>query len=147
MTGEDRTPIEVAAGLRSEERMGEISPDGRWVVYDTDESGRFEIKVQAFPTPTREAQVSINGGVAPRWSGDGSEVFFVAPDGTMMASRFRTTDSAFEAEPPVPLFPTEIVSNPFNHNYAVTSDRRFLIRNRQAEASSSPIVLLLNWMP
>jgi Tol biopolymer transport system component len=84
MTGSNRTPIAVA-NSRFAERMGEFSPDGRWVVYETDESGRPEIVAQAFPQAGGKWPVSTTGGAAPRWSADGKEIYYVAPDGKLMA--------------------------------------------------------------
>jgi eukaryotic-like serine/threonine-protein kinase len=144
MTGDDRTPV-VVANTPFEERMGEFSPDGRWVAYDTNESGRFEVRVRAFPEPEGAWPVSTDGGVAPRWTTDG-EIHFIALDGTMMAARV-TTGSSFEAERPEPLFPTRISGQPFNHQYAVSRDGRFLVHNAQAEDLATPITVVLNWRP
>ena len=85
MTGDDRNPIAVA-NTPFEEITGEFSPDGRWVAYETNESGRFEIVVQPFPNPTGKWQVSTSGGMRPRWRADGRELYFVALDGKLMAA-------------------------------------------------------------
>jgi len=58
------------------ETDGAISPDGRWLVYASDESGRFELYLDAFPTPGQRARLTAAGGAEPRWSGDGREIFF-----------------------------------------------------------------------
>jgi serine/threonine protein kinase/Tol biopolymer transport system component len=146
MTGEDRTPIAVA-NTPFEERMGAFSPDGRWVAYDTDQSGRFEVKVQAFPEPSEVFPVSTDGGLAPRWGSNG-EIYFVALDGTMMAARVSTTASTFESERPEPLFSTGITATQrFNQQYAVSSDRRFVVLDSQADDVVAPITVVLNWKP
>jgi len=85
MTGEDRKPIAVA-NTAFAERTGQISPDTRFVAYDTDESGQLQVVVQTFPTPTGKWQISSGGGIYPRWRPDGKELYFVAPDGKMMAA-------------------------------------------------------------
>jgi dipeptidyl aminopeptidase/acylaminoacyl peptidase len=157
MSGESREPIAVADSAFAE-RMGAFSPDGRWVAFDTDRSGRFEIIVRAFPEANEEFPVSTDGGLAPQWSVDGREIYFVSLDGTMMAAQVRTssaeggpastdvpTSTAFEADTPVPLFATRIVPQSFNHQYTVTRDRRFLVRNRPADDTSAPITVVLNW--
>ena len=145
MTGENRTPI-VVANTPYTERMGEFSPDGRWIVYETNESGRPEIVAQAFPEPKSKSQVSTNGGSAPRWRG--REIYFIAPDGKMMAVPVTTTASKFEAGKPAALFSTQIAAQVFRFQYAVSNDGRFLVNNREAEeASASPITLILNWKP
>jgi eukaryotic-like serine/threonine-protein kinase len=145
MMGENRTPIPVA-NTPFAERMADVSPDGHWVAYDTDESGRFEIRVQAFPEPEGQWAVSTDGGVAPRWTID-DEIHFIAPDGTMMAARVTTTENFFEAERPEPLFSTRIALQAYNHQYAVSRDGRFLVNDRQTEDVVSPITVLLNWRP
>ena len=147
MMGDDRTPV-VVADTRFEERMGKFSPDGCWIAYETDESGRFEIVVQAFPKPGRIERVSTNGGIAPRWSVDGREIYFIAPDGKMMAVPVTTSCSTFNPGKPEQLFPTHIAQGPFTFSYTVSRDGRFLINNRQVEeASVSPITLIFNWKP
>jgi len=130
------------------ERTGEFSPDGRFVAYDTDESGRSEIKVQAFPEATDRWPVSTGGGSGPRWSADGREIYFVAPDGKMMVVPVETRGSRFEAGTPVVLFSTQIRNQPFKFLYAVSRAGRFLFANSTAEeAIASPITLVLNSKP
>jgi eukaryotic-like serine/threonine-protein kinase len=140
------TPAPVATS-DSEERMGEFSPDGRWVVYETDKSGRFEIVVQAFPEARGQWPVSTNGGFAPRWSRSGDEIYFVSPDGMMMAVRVSTTNATFEADIPMALFPTRLALHAFNFQYTVSRDGRFLVNNVELDHRVSPITLILNWRP
>ncbi len=83
LTG-DRTPRPFAEGP-SVERQGTFSPDGRWISYSSDSSGRFEIYVQSFPEPGARIQVSPDGGSNARWRRDGKELFYMAGDGTLMA--------------------------------------------------------------
>lgn len=146
MTGENRTPIAIAS-TPFEERLGDFSPDGHWVVYETDESGRSEIVAQAFPKPNGTVHVSTGGGSAPRWSTDGKEIYFIAPDGKMMAVPIATAGSTITREKPVALFPTQIQNLLlYKHQYAVAKGGRFAVINRQAEPAS-PIMLILNWKP
>ena len=142
MTGDDRTPV-VVANTPFEERRGEFNPDGNWVAYETDESGNAEVVVQAFPKSNGTVHISTAGGAAPRWSADGKEIYFIAPDGKMMAVRVSTAGSTINPEKPVALFPTHIETVIFKQEYAVAPDRRFLILNRQVQVVS-PIVLILN---
>ena len=154
MMGEVQDPIEVAADPRSEEGMGVFSPDGRWIAYDTDQSGRSEVTVVRFPELDLQYPVSTNGGFAPRWTTDG-QINFVALDGWMMAVEVSTTDSTFEAELPEPLFRTQMgvdgqTFNSFNHPYAVASDGRFLIPTVQEALEDDlllPVTLVINWQP
>jgi Tol biopolymer transport system component len=150
MTGADRKPIPVATTPFAEPD-GAFSPDGRWVAYQTSESGQFQIVVQPFPRATGKWQVSIGGGDSPRWSADGRELYFLAPDGTLMAAAVRATLETFEAADPVPLFQTRVratgAEGTGRADYAVSPDGRFLINQPLEDASSTPIVLILNWKP
>jgi eukaryotic-like serine/threonine-protein kinase len=147
MTGNDRTPVVVAESA-FEERTGSFSPDGHWVAYETDESGRPEIVVKAFPHPTGIKRVSTDGGAAPRWSADGRKIYFVAPDGRMMAANITSSRENITIAKPGALFKTHMVPQTFTFQYAVSRDGRFLINDRDVErVSASPIWLLLNWKP
>jgi Tol biopolymer transport system component len=145
MTGEKPKPVTIA-NTPFEEHMGQFSPDARWVAYNTDESGRAEIVVQAFPESYGTVHVSTNGGAAPRWSADGKEIYFIAPDGMMMAVDVVTSDSTLNPGKPVALFSTHMDNLIFRHQYAVSRDGRFLIMNREVD-EASPITMLINWKP
>lgn len=147
MAGNERKP-HVVANTPFEERNGQFSPDGRFVAYETNESGLFQIVVQPFPDPTSKWQVSTGGGTLSRWRPDGKELYFISPDGKMMVVPVATAGARFEAGTPVALFPTRIVGgalSTFKHQYAVSRDGRFLIN--QAAESTAPITLILNWKP
>ena len=90
-----------------EERDGQFSPDGRWIAYASNESGRMEVYVQGFPSAGDRWQVSTTGGSQPRWRGDGAELYFVAGNGMLMAASFRTTatNASPQTATPVALFP------------------------------------------
>jgi len=91
-----------------EERNGRFSPDGRWVAYESNESGRYEIHVRPFsPRATEGAgTVSTGGGIEPRWRGDGKELFYLAPDRRLMAVGVKSAGDRLEAGIPRALFPT-----------------------------------------
>ena len=150
MTGSDKTPIVIAASEEFEERMGSFSPDGRWVAYETDESGRPEVVIKPFQRPggITRVRVSIDGGATPRWSADGSEIYFIAPDGTMMAATVSAAGSTLAVGKPAAMFSTHIAGQTFTFQYVVSRDGRFLVGSRQVErASAPPITLLQNWKP
>ncbi len=132
-----------------EESQAQFSPDGRWVAYQSNESGRFEIDVVPFPRPTAKFQISTGGGAQPRWRRDGRELFYVAPDGRLMAVPIRAGASTLEADAPVPLFQTRIPSAAgfVKQQYAVASDGRFLLNNATEESVASPITIVQNWKP
>jgi Tol biopolymer transport system component len=145
----DRTPYPVVR-TPFDDRDGQFSPDGRWLAYESDKSGRPEIYVQRFPGPGGETRISIDGGRQVRWRTDGKELYFVAPDNSLMAvpiARGRN-DERLTAGSPVKLFATRMVRSTaiLRQQYAVSADgQRFLINVVADEASTTPITLLLNW--
>jgi Tol biopolymer transport system component len=149
MMGE-REPIVLVSGPFAE-RGGQVSPDGRWLAYQSDESGsRFEIYVQPFPEGGDKLQVSTGGGSDPLWGPEGEELFFLAPDGTLMAADVQASDAVFDAGSPAALFRTRMavggVAN-LAPQYAVSSDGRFLINALSETAGAEPIIVIVNWNP
>jgi Protein kinase domain/WD40-like Beta Propeller Repeat len=145
----DRTPTPFLQ-TPNNEVLGQFSPDGRWVAYMSDESGTSEVHIRAFAARGLSHRVSANGGSAPRWRADGRELFYLAPDGTMMAVTVRPGD-AFEAGPPAPLFKTQMpgvgTGNNwgYNANYTVTGDgQRFLI-STLIEKRQVQTTVVLGW--
>jgi dipeptidyl aminopeptidase/acylaminoacyl peptidase len=133
----------------ADETFGQFSPDGKWIAYDSDESGNREVYVQGFAPDRVPAaafgkwQISTAGGEKPRWSPDGKELYYLAPDRKLMAVPIRTGQT-FEPGLAVPLFETNGVSF---FPYDVGADGRFLI-NTLSEAPSvaaSPVTIVLNW--
>ena len=147
------------------ERNASFSPDGRWVAYVSDESGRFEVYVRPFVEPAASApragaasdaaggqwQVSTAGGTYARWRADGKELYYVGPDGQMMAVPIAVTGTTLAPGTPAALFPTRIVGGSGTvtspRQFDVARDGRFLINTVLDEATSSPITLLQNWNP
>jgi Tol biopolymer transport system component len=127
---------------------GQFSPDGRWVAYSSNESGKWEVFVAPFPGPGGNWQVSTSGGSEPRWRRDGKELFYVAPDGKMMAVDVKASPT-FEAEVARALFQThrrEAVSSADMFSYDVSADgQRFLINAEVEGAASPPLTVVLNW--
>ena len=146
----DRVPQPV---VRTEfiEQLPQLSPDGAWVAYQSDRTGRFEVYVRRFPGPANDTRVSLEGGGQPRWSHDGSELFYVAEDDWMMAVPLRAAaDGELEPDAPVALFQTRIGSTAPNHNrhqYAVAPDGSFVLNAVAGATGASPITVLLNWAP
>jgi len=122
-----------------------FSPDDRWVAYNSDASGRFEVYIRAFPGSGGQFQVSRNGGWAPRWRRDGKEIFFLGLDGAMMAADV-TLGKEVQASVPRALFPTPMARGNDRHTYAVTGDgKKFLLRIPDQRQVSTPITMVLNW--
>jgi len=130
------------------EQQGRFSKDGRWIAYQSNESGQFEIYVRPFPGPGGQWQISTAGGITPRWRRDGRELYFISPDGQLMAASVSSAGTTFASEAPVALFRTRILEGgspgDFRGQYDVAPDGRFLI-NTIADESVAPIRLLLNW--
>ena len=149
----DRKPFPVVQTI-FEERDGQFSPDGKWIAYQSNESGRVEIVVQSFPSPAgSKLQVSREGGAQVRWRADGKELFYIALDGRLMAVpiQFASDGRSVQAGAPVPLFGTRVggaVQNSSRQQYVVSPDgQRFLMNTLAEEGNASPITVILNWHP
>ena len=136
----------------ADDRDGEFSPDGKWVAFESDESGRFEVYVQRFPGPGTKWPISTNGGAQVRWSRDGKELFYIALDGQLMSVKVRldADRQTVEAAAPVALFAAR-VGNPvsvFRQQYVVSPDaRRFLISTIVEDDRAAPITIIQHWKP
>jgi Tol biopolymer transport system component len=134
------------------ETGGRISPDGRWMAYTSDESGKNEIYVTSYPEPRGKWQVSTNGGTQAEWRRDSRELFYLAPDRKLTAVPIKGGPS-FEAGAPQGLFEMPPYTAAWLAGgggalrvYAVATDgQRFLIGVPVGEESSPPITVILNW--
>jgi serine/threonine protein kinase len=129
------------------EQQGVFSPDGKWVAYQSDESGRVEVYVRPFPGPGGKWQVSTEGGNSPRWRKDGKELYYLASDLKLMVVAVMAQGATFAPSTPEALFQTHIALGTNKPQYDVARDGRFLIDTELADASTEPIHLLLNWKP
>src|SRR5262249_19830963 len=131
------------------EELGQLSRDGRWIAYQSNESGRNEVYIQPFLRAGARLPVSNGGGTSPRWRRDGGELFYVAPDGALMAAPLSRSPDREKLEPgiPVRLFrPAIVLDSLVMHEYDVSADgQRFLINTTVGEAATSPISVTLNW--
>ena len=129
-------------------RNARFSTDGKWVAYASNESGKFEIYVTSFPGAQGKWQVSSAGGTQPRWRGDTRELFYLAPDGKIMAVPLGIGPN-FDAGPPAALFQAharELVATSEQVSYDVTKDgQRFLINTQVKNADTHPMSVILNW--
>jgi dipeptidyl aminopeptidase/acylaminoacyl peptidase len=152
LTGETDRPAAVRPFIDTSfnEGQGQFSPDGRWIAYASDESGRSEVYVQSF-IHSREGgtrtQVSRDGGHDPRWRRDGRELFYLSNEGKLMSVKVRS-GSTFQAEAPQSLFQVQDfhrIANGFGlFNWAVSPDgERFLIA--RDPPPTEPISIVLNW--
>ncbi len=127
----------------ADEIVGRFSPDGRWVAFQSNETGRDEIYVQPFPGPGgKSSPISINGGFGPQWRSDGKEIYYIGTDNRLMAvpMTLRPNGQA-DAGTPVPLFSVRPGSE-----FEVSRDgKRFLVDTLTEGASATPITVILNW--
>ena len=132
---------------KANETNGQISSDGKWVAYASDESGVWEIYVSSFPGAAGKWQVSRGGGTEPRWRGDGKEVFYIGPTGMLMAVPV-TSETTFATGQPAPLFQIHgraPISSTDAFTYDVTKDgRRFLVNRYVKPDHVPPLTILLN---
>ena len=116
-----------------------LSPDGRWIAYVSDESGRDEVFVRSFPSTEGTWMVSGNGGTRPRWRNDGRELYFLSSNGMLMSVAVRA-ESLFEVGASQPLFQVPRASD-----YAVAPGGRFLVQVPLNTAGSNQLHVVLNW--
>jgi hypothetical protein len=144
----DRKP-ESFLQTRFNEDNAVFSPDGHWIAYESDESGRPEVYVRPFPKAGGLHSVSRSGGTQPMWRDDGRELFFLTLDGTLMSATISTA-KGLEAGLPRTLFPTGNIYNGTNsmrHQYAVTKDgKQLLTISPEQRGSSSTITVSINWL-
>jgi hypothetical protein len=141
---------------RFDEKDGRFSPDGHWVAYTSNVSGRSEIYIRAFNGAADAGagsvyQVSLDGGLFGTWRRDGKELYWVGPGGRMMAASIVVKGTTLESGPPVELFQAPIFGGGLDVNtggreFDVGPDGRFLI-NTVKEGSANAITLLQNWRP
>lgn len=131
-----------------QEAHSQFSPDGRWVAYASDESGRPEVYIQSFPIGNGKWQVSTAGGDQPQWGADGKEMFYIAADRNLMAVSINGTDAIQIGRPEV-LFQTNTpitgITDDRNNFVPAHDGRRFLINTLDETKNAQPLTFVLNW--
>jgi hypothetical protein len=127
-----------------------FSPDGKWISYNADrDGGGMEVYVVPYPPTGERVQVSAAGGVQARWRADGRELFYLTPEGTLMAVEVNI-ERGFRPGVPTSLFETGLVVDPIRDQYAVTRDgRRFLLAapaDTKDDVPPPQIVIVENWV-
>ncbi len=123
----------------------QLSPDGRWIAYDSDESGRREVYVVPFPEAGAKRQISGAGGDRPRWRADGKEVFYFTLDGQLAAVNLAVRDGSFESgEPQLPFSLGMLLSGYVNYTYVVSADGQRILA-AVPRTSSDGLTLVQNW--
>ena len=136
------------------EAWPKVSPDGHWIAYESNQaggqgpasvnSGPSNIYAESFPKRGFKRPVSTKGGKKPRWSPNGRELYYVAPDSTLMAVATKPAGTSLEIGTPAALFQPRLASVT-NPGYGVAPDGRFLINLATDEQTAAPITVILNW--
>ena len=128
------------------------SPDGRWMAYMSDESGKYQIYVQSYPKPGNKKPVSADVGLYPKWRRDGSELYFLTYRGlesTLMVSTVTSTGSTIDFSLPRPLFSAPLTSDYWiNDQYSPSPNGDRFLFNALVESAAPPAInVVLNWKP
>ncbi len=146
VTGE-KTPIPVAV-TEFNEVVGQFSPDGRWIAYSSNETGRQEVYIRSFPSSAGRWQISTHGGIHPQWDEGGQQLYYIDPNNQLMIVGVKSLGSSVQAGTPSILFKTR---NSYGggpgHRYDVSGDgqRIILVDEQEGEFRSEPLNLIVNW--
>jgi Tol biopolymer transport system component/tRNA A-37 threonylcarbamoyl transferase component Bud32 len=143
LTGE-RQPKPLLQTVAFDQTGGQFSPDGRFVAYMSNESGRTEVYVRPFPLSDDKWPISSGGGQRPLWRADGKELFYVT-EGRLMSAEIRASGK-FESSVPEQLFRTNIKNQGDGLCYAAAADgQRFLVNTFVEGDNPAPMIVVLNW--
>ena len=133
--------------LESEYTVDEpnISPDGKWVAYDSKETGRYEVYTAVFPDFTGRRQVSGTGGAQAHWAHDGKQLVYLDLEGKLMAVDVKASAGGLETGPPRPLFPTGIRSSGTTEQFTMSLDGSRFYFMELIQDEEKPITVILNW--
>jgi serine/threonine protein kinase/Tol biopolymer transport system component len=132
---------------KENEGVARFSPNGRWVAFNSEDTGTAGVYVQSFPEKGRPTPVSTKGGILVQWRKDGKELYFLSPDEKLMAAAVDGTGPVFQASPPQPLFKVQVPTRGLLSQYQPSDDgQRFLV-NTLSEETSGPqtLTVVLNW--
>ena len=141
--GEEQTSRPLFDSPASEGQP-DLSPDGRWIAYRSDESGRDEVYVQRFPELGGRIKISTDGGTSPRWSADGAELYY-RNGSAMMAVTVGNTDASLDVGLPGLLFDGPYL-NDSGRNYDIAPDGRFLMVRLADDANLTQVHVVVNWL-
>jgi hypothetical protein len=128
-------------------QLARVSPDGKWIVYQSNESNRSEIYVQPNPATGGRWQISTAGGNSPQWRGDGREIIYNTPGDTFYAVSVEPKGTTLEVAPPVKLFQRPLMhGQPQLNRYAIDRDgQRFLLNTPVENAAPQTAQIVVNW--
>jgi Tol biopolymer transport system component len=141
----DRKPFPVVQ-TEFDQSGAVVSPDGKWLAYDSDASGRFEVYITAFPGTGAKWQVSTGGGLSPKWRRDGKEVFFLDVSDNVVAVDVNTVGNTVRLGTPHVLFHSAEGQTLQGGAYDVTADgKKFIVNDADLSEESQPLTLVQNW--
>jgi Tol biopolymer transport system component len=145
----DRKGVPYIQSKQFNRNQPRLSPSGRWLAYYANDSGFSELYLESFPKFGGKWQVSSGGGVSHRWSRDGKEIYYMAPNGDLMAATVKG-EAAPELGTPTALFRMRILGGPrtlqgYRSQYDVAPDGRFLVNTPVDESAGASMTVVLNW--
>jgi Tol biopolymer transport system component len=146
----NRVPVAVVR-TPFEERDAQFSPDGNWIAYQSNESGRHEVYIQPLKGGRERLRISANGGVQARWRADGRELFYLTSEGQLAGVPIDPIDGGRSLRPgaAVPLFQTRLgaIHGIALHSYVVAPDGERFLLEVVVERQAPPLTVILNWKP
>ena len=130
----------------ADESWGRFSPEAppRWVAYQSNETGRWEVYISAFPEPRGATRISTGGGQYPQWGAGGHELLFVSPDNKLMAVSLKMGADTVQPSTPRELFPLPLVDTGWSPYDTAPDGQRFLVRATPGQAAQ-PLTVIVNW--
>jgi len=125
-------------------RSAQLSADGHWIAYESDESGKFEIYVSPFPKPVGRLQLSVAGGREPHWRRDGRQLYYLEPDGKLQAAELKEINGSLQAVALRTLFQTKATA-PTGSFDVFPDGKKFLFDTISTVETPTPLSLVLNW--
>jgi Tol biopolymer transport system component len=141
-------PIAIGGANESESGStwgGELSPDGRWLAYASDETGRAEIYIMPFPEGGGRWQVSPSGGEEIAWRADGKELFYLGLDGSLMAADIRLSQDNLQVGTVRNLFRIPTATTPGTRFDVFPDGQTFILNRSLVDAENEPVNVLMNW--
>jgi Tol biopolymer transport system component/predicted Ser/Thr protein kinase len=129
----------------SNEQWGRFSPDARWVAYQSDENGPWEVYIQAFPEPHGATRISTGGGKYPQWDAGGRGLFYISLDNKLMAVSLKMGADTVQPSAPLELFPLPAVDDGWSPYDTTADGQRFLVRATPEHGASQALTVIVNW--
>ena len=124
------------------ESNGVFSPDGRWLAYESNETGQSEIYIRPLPGPGNAVKVSDSGGTSPVWSSDGREIYYVSGNNQTMSARVTAGRSNIEVTSTAVLFTRTALMSEYD---VFPDNKRFLVNRTIEPTETDPVTLVINW--